>query len=73
MNRISFENGCTSPDGKGNPFVAGFATKDWKEQQEIASKQLQKSIAMSKVNSKIYFNQKITNTNLRMRLLRSSQ
>ena len=26
----------TSPDGRENPFVPGFGTKDWKEQREIA-------------------------------------
>ena len=32
----SFENSCHSPDGRENPFVAGFAAKDWKEQQDQA-------------------------------------
>ena len=26
---ILLENGTSSPDRSGNPFVAGFATKDW--------------------------------------------
>ena len=27
----SSENGCPSPDGRENPFEAGFAAKDWKD------------------------------------------
>ena len=27
--KYSYENDCPSPDRSGNPFVAGFATKDW--------------------------------------------
>ncbi|KQW96171.1 hypothetical protein ASC72_17065 [Flavobacterium sp. Root420] len=27
--KLFFENGIPSPDRSGNPFVAGFATKDW--------------------------------------------
>jgi hypothetical protein len=31
---ISYENECPSPDGRENPFVPGFGTKDLEGQQE---------------------------------------
>jgi len=32
----SYENGFPSPDGRENPFVPGFGTKDLEGQQETA-------------------------------------
>jgi hypothetical protein len=42
MLKISFENDCPSPDGRENPFVPGFGTKDWKDSR----KQLLKTLIM---------------------------
>jgi hypothetical protein len=33
-NKFSFETGCPSPDGRENPFVPGFGTKDWKDSRK---------------------------------------
>jgi hypothetical protein len=37
ISNTSPENNSPSPDGRENPFVVGFTTKDWKEQRETAS------------------------------------
>ena len=31
---VSFENECPSPDGRENPFVPGFGTKDLEGQRD---------------------------------------
>jgi len=31
LTNVSFVNYCPSPDGRENPFVVGFTTKDWKD------------------------------------------
>jgi hypothetical protein len=31
---LSYGNSSPSPDGRENPFVPGFGTKDWKEQRD---------------------------------------
>ncbi|HKO80832.1 MAG TPA: hypothetical protein VJU78_10565, partial [Chitinophagaceae bacterium] len=31
ISSTSFENNSPSPDGRENPFVPGFGTKDWKD------------------------------------------
>jgi hypothetical protein len=36
ITNTSPENNSPSPDGRENPFVVGFTTKDWKEQRETA-------------------------------------
>ncbi len=46
--RFSFENECPSPDGRENPFVVGFTTKDWKDSR----KQLLKFILKTALSSK---------------------
>jgi hypothetical protein len=34
--KTSHKTQFPSPDGRENPFVPGFGTKDWKEQRESA-------------------------------------
>ena len=36
--KTTFENESPSPDGRENPFVPGFGTKDLEGQREIAPK-----------------------------------
>ena len=44
-NGLSIRSLDPSPDGRGNPFVSFFSdTKDWNEQREIASKNLDHSV-----------------------------